>query len=424
MNALQWLILEQRLIEAKNSDEYPFIFLSILQKLLKCNIGISYKKTLKGYIITDAMHVSEIDRQSPTIEWMEKDLLPQLSNEAEVKTIDPPESINFGHQIIHLPISNNGNFEWGVICFINQQPSDGEMIFLKTACAHVAALYSKNFDKTLKSRLKKTLSRKKLLTMLLIVFLLGFIRLPQTVLATAEIMPIEPEMVSPSIDGVIKKINILPNEKINKGQILVELDKILIGNKLEEATQKLKTSKARYLKAYRSAYKDDQVRNELLVLQNEVKQAEIDKNHYTNLLARTSIKATQDGVAIYSSPSDFIGKPVKIGEKIMLIANPKYIKIDFWIPIDNIVKINKEKNLVLYPNLHPLDTVQAQLEYINPIAEPMPDGSLSFFGQAKILKGNIQLGEKGTLKLYGSPKSIWVLIFQRPFRFLRQSLGI
>jgi len=424
MNALQWLILEKRLIEAKNSEEYPFIFLSILHKLLQCHAAVTYKKTLNTFIVKDAMHVSEVDRQSPVIEWIEKDLLPSLSNEVDVSDVSPPPSLSSSNIVLHLPITIKDQLEWGVVCFLNKPPSGSETIFFKTLCAHVGSLYEKTIEKKIHHKIKNTLTKKRFLAVCFVIFLLGFIKLPQTVLAQAESMPIKPELIAPSVDGVIKKIFVLPNEQIKKGQELVELDDILIKNKLEEAAQKLKTSKSRYLKAYRNAYKDNDVRNELIVLENEVSQATIEKNHYSNLLKRTIISAQDQGVAIYSSPNDFIGKPVKIGQKIMLIANPKKIKIDFWVPVDNIVSIKKEKTLVLYPNLHPLTTVKAKLLYVNPIAEPMPDGTLGFFGQAQILKGDIQLGEKGTLKLYGPDKFIWTLLFQRPFRFLRQMLGI
>ena len=268
------------------------------------------------------------------------------------------------------------------------------------------------------------LAKKKLALALVGLFILGFIKLPQTILAPAEVMPIKPELVAPSVDGVIKKLLVLPNQVVKKGQKLVELDDILIKNKLEEATQKLTTNKARYLKAYRNAYLDPSARNELVILKNEVQQARIEQAHYQNLLKRTVISAQKEGVALYSSPSEFLGKPIKIGQKIMLIANPLKTKINFWIPIDTIVTINQTKPLVLYPNLHPLATVKAKLQYVNPIAEAMPDGTLGFYGQAQILKGDIQLGEKGTIKLYGPAKPIWALLLQRPFRFLRQTLGI
>lgn len=424
MNALQWLILERRLIEAQNSEEYPFIFLSILQKLLKCQIGITYKKRLNTFVVTDAMHVSEVDRQSTTIEWLEKKLLPTLSAKVETLTVEPPASLGASNHLLHLPIFCGDQFQWGVVCFIDKASSESEVVFFKTLSEHVGALYGRFIERKLNHRLDKYLAKKKLALALVGLFILGFIKLPQTILAPAEVMPIKPELVAPSVDGVIKKLLVLPNQVVKKGQKLVELDDILIKNKLEEATQKLTTNKARYLKAYRNAYLDPSARNELVILKNEVQQARIEQAHYQNLLKRTVISAQKEGVALYSSPSEFLGKPIKIGQKIMLIANPLKTKINFWIPIDTIVTINQTKPLVLYPNLHPLATVKAKLQYVNPIAEAMPDGTLGFYGQAQILKGDIQLGEKGTIKLYGPAKPIWALLLQRPFRFLRQTLGI
>lgn len=423
MNVLQWLVLEKRLLNAQSTDEFPYIFLSILQKLLQCQISLSYKKRLNSHVVMDVSYVSEVDRQSPIIEWVEKQVLPSLKAEVEVTSITAPENMISSDHLLHLPISSNGELIWGVICFIDKVPSANEMMFFKQLGDHIGTLYQKLAIN--KQKLSHhAVSKKRIILLFLLTFVAGFIKLPQTVLASAEIMPINPELISPSIDGVIKQVLVLPNEVIKKGQALIELDDILIKNKLEEATQKLNTKKSRYLKAYRNAYSSVEARSELLTLENEVKKAEIEKVHYTNLLKRTKLLASSDGVALFSSPTKLIGKPVKIGEKIMLVADPNKTKIDFWIPVDSIVTINESKDLVLYPNLHPLSTVDAKVQYTNPIAEAMPDGSLGFFGQAEIIKGNIQLGEKGTLKLYGAAKPIWQLIFQRPFRFIRQTLGI
>ncbi len=268
------------------------------------------------------------------------------------------------------------------------------------------------------------MNRRYASIVLLLIGLLGFIPLPQTVLATAEISPVDPEVVTTTMDGFIKRIAVKPNDKVNKGDVLFVLDDIMIANKLEKAEQALKSSEQRYMKAYRNAFHDTEAKNNIIDLKNEVHLAKLDKAHYQSMLSRTVIRANQAGIVLYSSPNDFLGKPIKVGERVMLLASPQKKKVSFWLPIDNVVSINKAKSLVLYPNLQPLNSIACQLNYINPIAESMPDGALGYSGTASLDSEQVKLGEKGTLKLYGKAKPIWVLLLQRPIRFLRQSLGI
>lgn len=423
MNLKQWLIISEQLLEIKTPEEFHLTLVFVLQKLTQCQMCFSYTKTVQGFKLTHASHVSEIDRQAPLVEWLEKDYIPSLKPQfscGESTTIEALPSCN---HVIHFPIEEQGSITWGVVCLSSNSISEGEQQFLLMINNYINSLYKAMFRRKFSQQLKQ-FDRKNAVWICVAILLLGFIRLPQTVLAEAEVMPIKPELIAPSIEGVVKKIHVLPNEQVTAGQKLLELDDIVVKNKLEEATQKLNTANQRYLKAYRSAYKDTKVKDELSILENEVKQAEIEKKYYTNLLERTVISASIDGIALYSSPSDFIGKPVKVGEKVMLVADPKQKKINFTIPVDSVTEIDPKKSLVLYPNLHPLSTVSAKLKYINPIAESKSDGSLGFTGEASITDGDIALGEHGTLKLYGPAKSIWVLLFQRPLRFIRQSLGV
>lgn len=430
MNILQWLLIEKRLLSCKKTHEFPFVLLSIFQKVLKCQQAIAYRKTGKRYKVETALHVSQVDHRSPLISWLELEFLPALPDE-DFALIDVPKHSELPHlqqykKILHLKLDNTPKNTMAVMCFLPSDLSESQTTLVRLLVDNVGLIYQ-NLKQAKRSR--KWLSAKwsisyRLLLYICVIASLFFIKMPATVLAPAEVSPVRPELVSSSIDGVIKKVLVTPDTKVTKGQQLILLDDIVVKNKLMEAKQAYQVAHQRYLKAYRNAFTDQKSKHELALLQNKIKQAAITKKHYQQLLQRTVISATMDGIAIFSSPNELIGQPIKIGQRIMLLADPHKKVIDFWVPIDNIVNVDSQHALTVYPNLHPLQAISAQLIYINPIAQPMPDGQLGYFGQATFKDGTIKLGEKGMIKLFGERVSLAQLFFQRPLRYFRQLVGI
>ena len=66
---------------------------------------------------------------------------------------------------------------------------------------------------------------------------LGFLPVPLTVLAPAELVPIRPEVVRAPMDGIVAQVMISPNTPVHEGQVLVQLDERPLLAKLEVAEQ-------------------------------------------------------------------------------------------------------------------------------------------------------------------------------------------
>ena len=428
MNILQWLLIEKQLLSCTNPSDFHFTLLSVLQKTLKCQQAVIYQKKLGKFSIKNAMHVSQIDNSSPLILWLENEFLTAIDTEQPaILDVPPVGNVSMLQQykkIWHLPLIKNAQHNVGILCFLDNVPSEKDITLMAMMCVNMALLYEKMHQHTQKKWRQIFSSPKKIAIIGLVLLSVMFIKVPQKVLATAEVSPVQPELISASIDGIVKQILVQPDEPVKKNDKLVLLDDEVIKNKLSEAAQEYNVAYSRYLKAYRNAFNDQQSKNEIQLLKNNISQAKIKQTYFEELLSRTVISASKEGIAIFSSPNEFIGKPVRVGQRIMLLADPNDKIIDFWVPIDNVVNIDPTQALVLYSNLQPLNSIEAKLKFINPIAQPMPDGSLGYFGQATFNDKRVTLGEKGTLKLYGEKKSLWLLLFQRPLRFVRQSLGI
>ena len=76
----------------------------------------------------------------------------------------------------------------------------------------------------------------------------------QTVLAPAEIAAEDPGVVSASLNGVIEKIYVKPNQQVKQGQKLFSLDEIVLQNDFEESMKTLDVTREKYRRAYQHAY--------------------------------------------------------------------------------------------------------------------------------------------------------------------------
>ena len=75
------------------------------------------------------------------------------------------------------------------------------------------------------SLVARRLFRRKFLLACLVLFVMAmFVPVPQTVLAPAEVVAEAPALVRSRLKGVIRQIHVQPNEAVNEGQLIVDLD--------------------------------------------------------------------------------------------------------------------------------------------------------------------------------------------------------
>lgn len=141
-------------------------------------------------------------------------------------------------------------------------------------------------------------------------------------------------------------------------------------------------------------------------------------------LDRARVVAPRDGVALFDDPSEWIGKPVTVGERIMRIASPEDVEIEAWVPLADAIPLGENAGLTLHLNASPLAPVAATLRYLAHDAVQRPDGNYAYRLRAR-LDGATEhrVGLKGTARLNGRwvPLGYWML--RRPLASLRAATG-
>ena len=246
-----------------------------------------------------------------------------------------------------------------------------------------------------------------------------------TVLAPGELVPAHPVVIRAPLDGVVDTFHVQPNQAVKKDQPLFGFDEALIQSRLEVAEQTLITAETEYRQTTQQALLDAKYRNQLALLTGKIEEKRAEAEFLREQLQRSRVLAPQDGIVLFDDPSEWIGRPVTVGERIMRLAAPADTEVEAWLPLADAIALEPDAAVKLYLNASPLSPVTAQLRYMAHDAVQRPDGGYAYRLRARLEAPTAhRVGLKGTAKLYGGwvPLAYWVL--RRPLAALRTGLGI
>jgi len=245
-----------------------------------------------------------------------------------------------------------------------------------------------------------------------------------SVLAPGELVPAQPALIRAPLEGVIDAFHVQPNQLVSKGQPLFGFDEALLQSRLEVARQALATAEAEYRQTLQQALLDPRSKAQLAALTGKIEEKRSEVAFVAEQLGRARVVAPQDGIVLFDDPSEWLGRPVGVGERIMRIATPGDVEVEAWVPLGDAIPLPEQASLSLYLSASPLDPVEARLRYLAHDAVLRPDGSHAYRLRASLeTPTGHRVGLKGTAKLRGRwvPLAYWVL--RRPLASVRTTLG-
>jgi hypothetical protein len=245
-----------------------------------------------------------------------------------------------------------------------------------------------------------------------------------TVLAPGELVPAHPLVIRAPLEGVVDVFHVEPNQLVRKDQPLFGFDEALIQSRADVAAQAQATAETEYRQTSQQALADPKLKQQLALLIGKIEEKRAEVDYLREQLQRARVLAPQDGVALFDDPSEWIGKPVTVGERIMRIATPSDSEVEAWLPIADAIALAPDAKVSLYLNASPLSPVSARLRFQAHDAVQRPDGSYAYRVRASLTEPTgHRVGLKGTAKVYGGwvPLAYWVL--RRPLAAVRSTLG-
>lgn len=246
-----------------------------------------------------------------------------------------------------------------------------------------------------------------------------------TVLAPGEMVPAKPLVVRAPMEGVLDTFHVQPNQVVQAQQPLFGFDEALIQSRLEVARQSLVTAQTEYRQTSQQALMDPRARSQLSQLAGKIDERRAEAQYLADQLKRSRVLAPKSGVVLMDDPSEWIGRPVTVGERILRIAAEGDVEVEAWLPLADAIDLKIGDEVELFLQADPLTPVRAKLRYLAHEAVDRPEGHQAFRVRATLAQASTQrVGLKGTAKLYGPsvPLAYWML--RRPLATLRTHLAL
>lgn len=329
---------------------------------------------------------------------------------------------------VWVPLLSDANAQLGSVWFVRDHPwQDDELRDLKMlARSWVFYLQTLSGPPSLLGRAKQLLksrSRTRLGLAIAAIALCVPVRL--SVMAPAEVVPLQAISVSAPMEGVVKAFAIPPNASVRKGDLLFSLDDTTLRNRRDVAQKSLEVSRADALATQQKAFDSVQSKGELATLSGRVREREAELAYLGEALTRVEVRAALDGIFVYSDPNDWLGKPVVTGERIGQLAEPQDLGVLVWLPVGDAINLEAGADMRVYLQVAPLTSLSAKLVQSSYQATLSPDGVASYRVRGKLEAGQeARIGMRGMAKIYGDWRPLVYWILRRPLGAARQWLGL
>ncbi|MEH6671013.1 HlyD family secretion protein [Halopseudomonas sp.] len=262
----------------------------------------------------------------------------------------------------------------------------------------------------------------------LLVLLAGVMLWPVrvSVLAPAQIIARDPWVATAPLDGVVEQVVVQPNQVVAEGELLTRLQATDLASAAELAAQAALLAEAELKTVQQGSFLDPRQKSRLAELEATVRIRQIEHAHAVERLQRASVRSAVAGVIVLDDPALWAGRPVRTGERILLVADPDQVEIEIRLPVKDAIAVEEQAEVRLFLDRAPLQPLSGQLRHA--AYEPTEDsGQQMYYRLVASLDesaGDLpRLGLRGTAKVHGERVTLFFYLFRRPITAVRQWIG-
>jgi len=389
--------------------------------------------------------ISAVERQAPYVHWLDRWCKQADALESGTATLDL--RVLSGSQewagwqewlppflaVVRLPARDG--YPGGRLVLAREQPfKAAEISMLQEWCDAWVQAYAASQPRRWWRHVRpatRTGSKRRWLTRFGVALLLvGVSALPVrlSVLAPAELVPLDPAIIRAPMDGIIDDVFVTPNQRVDAEQALFAFDRVSLASRLEVAERSLTTIQAEYRRNAQRALFDSESKAELAVLQSQIAERLVEVEYLRELNQRSQVPAPREGVVLFEDAGELIGRPVVTGERIMVVADETQTQVEAWVSPADMVNLPTDNEVKLYLAADPVNPVAARISYVAHLAEQRPDGHFAYRVRARLTDPEAatkaRVGLKGTAKLEGERVALIYWVVRRPWSGLRGWIGL
>ena len=361
-----------------------------------------------------------VDPSSPVLTWVEE-LCALHSSQLEngINFVASPDNDIKGKNllpkhVLFVPLQSKNQGLLGCLVFTRTAKfSQHDILFinhLAGTIGHALAIFSRKPNPIL------DIGMARLATFIVVtLFLLSVFPMHLTTLAPAEVVAYQPEIIKAPIDGVIDEITVTPNTHVGPGSLLARLNNHNLKAVYDDVAQKTLLAESR-ISNPQGKRVSEELRSDLEKSRARMESAE-------ERLLQTDIRAETSGIAIVKAPGEWIGRPVKAGEKILEIANPREVELVLEIPAEDADLISQNSKVRIFLDRRPFSPLTANVIDNSLVPKKNKSNETYYTFKARLDEGvpPPSIGQRGVARVYGERSSLLFFIFREQMRFYRNT---
>ena len=421
---------------AREVRELAFVILNETHRLVPYRQAFLCRKRGRRLRLEGVSGLARVERASPFHDWFQS-FLREVDPGDGLTQVDPAklsERVRAGWEewlppvLVAVALRDTEESALAVLFLAREEPLElveSELLrVLASAYGHaLGALTGRR--SALRSAVEALAASRWWLGLIAAAVPLLFIPVRQSSLGPAEVTPLASVAVTSPLDGVVAEVHVKPNQAVEQGQVLLRLDDTTIRNRQETARRALEVAETEAHLTQQKAFADPQARGEIATQKARVREKATAIQYLSQLAAKLEVRTPSSGVVLFGDPTDWEGKPVTMGERIMTVADERSAGITAWIPVADAVGLDPGCSLRLFLHVDPLRPLEATV--LRSSYQPVlsPDGIASYRVTAELKDpGELpRLGLRGTAKVYGPQVRLAYYLFRRPLAAARQFLG-
>ncbi len=268
-------------------------------------------------------------------------------------------------------------------------------------------------------------SRKGARILTAAMLLLAVLPVRFSVTAPAEITARDADIITVPFDGMIESIHVQPGDVIKKGQLLATMENSALDAQLGSAEQALRATESSLARLSRQSLASPDKKSDLTAAEAEIQNRRLQFEQAETMKLKSEIRASRDGIAVFSDANALEGRPLGTGEPIMTIADASEYDVMIRVPAEAMIPLSTEADVSVYLNVAPLSSYDATIKSIGYQASIDSDGLLTYkIHAAPQTDEPLRIGWKGTAKIREGWTVLSYAILRRPIAALRHLTGV
>lgn len=427
------LQISRRVRETTRPEEIGFIAVNESKQLLDYRQSVLWMADQGVFAVSG---IPQPDHNAPYIQWLNAVFGEWKTKDGVIlvgsKDLSPSLAASWNdwlpaHGVVAPLLTKKGEM-LGMLFWAREAAwQDNDLAILKELAAIYAhGLTVVNPPKSLTRWMKRHFlqSKARYAIAMLIVGAL-FIPVRMSVQAPAEVVPKDPFVIRSPLDGVIEHFHVYPNALVKKDDVLFSFDQTNLRARVGVAGKAFQVAEEEYRQAAQMALQDEKSRTEVTPRHGRMQEKATEYSYSRELFSRLTVRTPRPGIAVFTEKSDWIGRYVAVGEKVLVIADPEHVEILIYLPVADAIELSIGTPVSLYLAMDAQHPLAAKLRYAAYKPEVTPAGFIAYRLKADFDEG-IQpprIGLTGTARIYGKKVFLVYYIFRRPLTAIQQMLG-